>query len=237
MPDNRGPARRPLLAACAAMALAAISPAMAQETATVTAHGAARDRLENTVADVRLGVEAQAPAAPEVQKALTSGLTPLLAYLQGASLARLRTSGLMIQPTPQPVPGQPPQSAGFTGRASVSFQVEAGRLGAVLDGALGHGANTVDGLALRPRESEMDAARNRLAAEATRTALAQAKAVAEAAGLRLGPVKSIAIEPGQGVPRLMMARAASAGPMPTEAGDSEVGASVTITAALVPPLP
>ncbi len=236
MPSDHGAARRPLLAACAAMALT-VGPAMAQETATVTAHGAARDRIENTVADVRLGVEAQAPAAPDVQKALTSGLTPLLAYLRDAKLARLRTSGLMIQPTPQPVPGQPPQSAGFTGRASISFEVEAGRLGAVLDGALGQGANMVDGLALRPRESEMDAARNRLAAEATRTALAQAKAVAEAAGLRLGPVKSIAIEPGQGVPRPMMARAASAGPMPTEAGDSEVSASVTITAALAPPLP
>ncbi len=210
---------------------------MAQAPATITTHGAARDRIENTVADVRLGVEAQAPAAPDVQKALASGLAPLLAYLREAKLARLQTGGLMIQPTPQPVPGQPPQSAGFTGRASVSFQVETGHLGAVLDGALSHGANTIDGLALRPRESETEAARNRLAAEATRAALAQARAVAEAAGLRLGEIRSITVEPGQTMLRPMMMRAASAGPapMPTEAGDSEVSAGVAVTAALLPP--
>ncbi len=228
----------PLLLAAALLA----APVHAEEPGTVTTHATARDRLANTVADVTLGVEARGRTLAEVQDALTAGSGKLLPFLAGAGAERTRTDAVQVQPeldldAPR---GQPSRIVGYSGRVSVGFQVAPDKLGAILGGALDHGANTVDGTTLHPREAELDAARRRLATEATRVALEQARAVAEAAGRRLGAARSIAVDPTPGTtPRYGMMRAAApmaaAAPLATEAGDSEVTASVTVTMALIEP--
>ncbi len=191
------------------------------------------------MADVQLGVEAHGRTADEVQAALATGSEALLAFLADARAERVRTRGVSVRPDLDQArpPGQPAQIVGYSGRVSVGFQVEAARLGAVLTGALGHGANVVDATGLRPREAEVDAARARLAADATRAALGQARAVAVAAGGRAGPVRSVVVEPAPGLatPLLRGAVMATAAPVATEAGDSEVSASVTATVALTTP--
>ena len=108
----------------------------------------------------------------------------------------------------------------------------------VLTDALKRGANTIDATSLGPRESEMDAARQRLAASATRIALDKARAVADAAGRRVGAIRSIVLDapPPSPGPRPMMARVAAApASFATDAGDSEVTATVTLTQALIEP--
>jgi uncharacterized protein YggE len=213
------------------------APLRAEEPGTVTAHATARDRLANTVADVLLGIEAHGRTLAEVQGALSAGSAKLDAFLTGAGAERTRTEAVQVQPdldtsTPR---GQPPRIVGYSGQIAVVFQVAPDKLGTLLGGALGNGANAVNGTALHPRAEELDAARRRLATEATRTALEQAGAVAEAAGRRLGAARSIIVDPVPGfAPRPGLMRAAAA-PVATEAGDSEISASVTVTMALIEP--
>ena len=230
--------------AVAALALMA-SAAQAQPAAdqangfpTVTTHATARDRLANTVADVQLGVEARGRTLAEVRAMLDAGTTPLKAYLDGAGVEQLRTQAVTIRPElDAPAPGRVSRITGYSGRVSVVFVVEASKLGVVLAESLAKGANTIDNAALHPRQAEVDASRNRLAAEATRLALEQARAVAEAAGRRAGPVRSIEVDAAPGFPRPLMARAAvtAAPAIATEAGDSEVNATVTMTVTLLEP--
>ena len=225
-------------AGVAAIALAlAATPALADVPPTVTTHGLARDRLTNTVADVSLAIEARGRTTAEVQAALATGSGPLLAWLGGTGAERIRTQGPTVRAELDPTRTGPARIVGYAGRLGVTFTLEAGKLGPVLSEALNHGANAIDGTALRPRESELDSARNRLAAAATVIAIEQARAVAEAAGLRAGPVRTLVVDPVQQGFRPLMARAnvAAAAPIETEAGDTEITASVTATLALVPP--
>ena len=216
-------------------------PACAEEPGTVTTHATARDRLANTVADVALGIEAHGRTLAEVQTGLSAGSGKLVAYLARAGAERTRTETVQVQPefdrnAPR---GQPPGIVGYSGQVTVSFQTTSDKLGTILGGALGNGANTVDATTLHPRAEDVDAARRRLATEATRTALEQASAVAEAAGRRLGTARSISVDPAPRFasrPAMMRAAAAPiAAPIATEAGDSEVSASVTVTMALIEP--
>jgi uncharacterized protein YggE len=232
--------RATIVQAFAALTLLA-APALAAEPATVTTQATAHDRLANTVADVTLAVEARGRTMAEVQTALAAGSAPLMTYLGGAGVERLRTQGVALQPEVEqnPTRGQPPRIVGYSGRLTVVFLVEAGKMGAVLTDALAHGANTIDGAAWHPRDAEIDAARRRLAAAATKSALDQAGVVAEAAGRHAGPVRSIVVDPAaQGFPRPMQARGmalAAAAPMALEAGDSDVAISVTATVTLTEP--
>lgn len=215
-------------------------PALAEDPGTVTTRATARDRLANTVADVALGVDAHARTLAEVQAALGAGSTKLSAYIKTTGAERTRTQAVQVQPELEqnPARGQAPGIVGYAGHVAVEFRIEAERLGPVLTEALKQGATTIDGTTLRPSETELDLARRRLAAEATRIALAEALAVAEAAGRRVGAVRAIVVDGAgqQFVPRPMMARmAAPPAAIATDAGDSEVTSSVTVTQALIEP--
>ena len=212
-------------------------PALADEPGTVTTHATARDRLPNTVADVSLGIDARARTLTEVQAALALGSTKLSAYLKAVAAERTRTQAVQIEPVLDQAPqrGQPPGIVGYAGHIVVEFRFDADKVGPILTESLNQGANTIGGTTMRPREAELDAARQRLAAEATRMALAQARTVADAAGRKVGVIRSITVDGAAmpGGPRLMMARAAA--PVAAEAGDSEITASVTLTQALIEP--
>ncbi|GAC1344595.1 MAG: hypothetical protein NVSMB18_22500 [Acetobacteraceae bacterium] len=233
--------RRILLATALAGSFGA--PAGAQDTpGTITTHATARTRLPNTVADISLGIEAHATTVAGLHKALADGSGPLLAYLRGAGAERVRTEQVTVTPDTETDRGRglPDRITGYTGRVGVAFRVAAEKLPEVLGGALSKGSNTVDGTVLSPRESEVEAARQQLAADAVRTALAQAARVAEAAARQTGAVRQILVDPGLGLqprPGVMFAsRMAVAGaPIATEAGDSEVTATVTVIVALIEP--
>jgi len=218
------------------------SIAAAQERpSTVTTHATARANLPNTVADVGLGITAQGRSVAGVQKALADGSQNLLAELRRNGAERLRTEQVSVTPDTTGTGSDPNRILGYTGQMRVSFRVAAEKLGDVLSAATSHGANTVDGETLLPRESEIDAARQSLAAEAVKTALGQARAVAEAAGYRLGPVQQIMVDPGLGLVQRPMpafsaprAMAAMAAPVATEAGQSEVAATVSVVVAILP---
>lgn len=207
---------------------------------TITTHATARGRLDNTVADVSIGVEAHAPTVAATQTALAAGSGKLMAYLRQQGVERLRTEQLSITPDTVAEKGKPERIVGYDGTVQASFRVPADRLAAVTAGALANGGNNLERTSITPRETELDAERARLAATAAKIALAQADAVAGATGRQLGPIRRIEVDPAPrefAMPAPMMRAAAMAAPAPapvaTEAGDVEVTASVTITVDLV----
>lgn len=211
---------------------------------TITTHAMARGRLANTVADVSIGVEAHAATVAATQAALSTGSGKLMAYLRQQGVERLRTEQLSITPQTVADKGKPERIVGYDGSVQASFRVPAERLDNVVAGALASGGNDLERTAIVPRESEMDAERARLAAEAAKTALSQAGAVAAATGRHLGAIKQIDVDPAPDMPfpapRMMRAQAMPAPPAPvaTEAGDVEITASVTLTVNLLePPAP
>ena len=213
-----------------------------REPGTITTRATARARLPNTVADVSIGVEAHAPSISATQAALAAGTNTLLAYLRQHSVERLRMEQVSITPHTGAEKGQPERIVGYDGNALASFRVTAERLSAVVSGALANGGNDLARTALAPRESEVDAERARLAAEAAEIALSQAHSVAEATGRRLGAIKRIEVEPSNAyrgtvppTPLMRVAAMPAAAQIATEAGDAEMTASVTVTVNLVEP--
>lgn len=224
----------------AALCLVTTAAAAQEHPGTITTHATARARLANTVADVGLGIEAHGRTVAAVQQALSAGSATLLAQLRGAGAERLRTDQVGVTPDTSRTDNTAERILGYTGQLRVSFRVPAEKLGDVLGMALANGANTVDSTVLAPRETEVEAARQGLAASAVRTALAEARAVAEAAGYRVAGVQEILVDPGAGMPlqrprpMFAAARAGTPAPVATEPGDSEVAATVSVVTTIQP---
>ena len=176
-----------------------------------------------------------------MHRRLAEGSAPLLAYLRTAGAERLRTGQVAVTPDTEPVRGQPDRITGYSGRLRLEFRIAADKLAEVLGGALDKGGNSLEGTVLTPREEELDAARQDLAATATGIALEQAAAVAGRAGRRLGAIRQIVVDPGLGMaprPMPMFAAArmeAAPAPIATEAGDTEMAATVSVVVTLIEP--
>jgi uncharacterized protein len=115
-------------------------------------------------------------------------------------------------------------------QASNSVQVTAalGKSGALVDAAVGAGANNVDGPNLDTADTS--SLRNEALKQALAEAKGKAQAIAEAAGLTLGAPLKVR-EGGQATPIVYAAgleATAKAGP-PIEAGTQKIQASVTVT--------
>lgn len=231
------------LAAALWLAPAAHAASTADSPAgTVTTHATARRRLPNTVADVTVAIEADAADTAGVGQRLADGSQALLAYLRGAGAERLRSDMVSVEPVrgPGAQPGPPGPVTGYRGTLAVSFRTQAPRLAELVAGSLSHGANSLEQAGFAPREEEAEAARQDLAAEAARKAVALADAVAKAVGRTVRGVRHLAVDPGPGMPsrgvRVFAAdRAAPAAFIGTEAGESEVAATVDVTVDLAGP--
>ena len=227
----------PALAAAQTPANPDARPAAQGVAATVTTHATARRRLPNTVADVTVGVKVDGPTVADVEEHLAKGSQALLTYLRGAGAERLRTELVMVEPVrdAREKPGPPGRIVSYTGTLGVSFRTTAERLSELLTGSLEHGGNSLEQTGFAPREEEMDAARQDLAAAATRTALAQAEAVAKAVGRTVRGVQQIVVDPDPGMLPSRGFRAyapaaqAQTALIPTEAGDVEITATVAVT--------
>jgi uncharacterized protein YggE len=170
----------------------AVSPGPSPE-GKINLEATARKRLPNTVADVVLGIQVEGRTADSVSSALDQRSHTLLDYLRQQGAERLRTENVEFQPQVESVRGSSDRIVGYSGSANVSFRVTPDKLGIVLTGSLMHGANTVSQTQFSPLETEVEAARRQLELEGTKTALARADAIAEAAGLRVVRVEQISV--------------------------------------------
>jgi uncharacterized protein YggE len=184
-------------------------------------------------AEISLGVETEGATAKDALAENSARMERLLAALRGAGVKKedIRTQEVSVYPRYAP-DGRP--ADGYTARNSVLVKVpDLARTGAILDLAARSGANHTSGPAMSA--SNREELESKALSAAVRNARAKAEALADAAGVGLGPVTAI-VEGFAGGPEPypLAARAdADAGKaVPIEPGTEEIQATVTITFAI-----
>lgn len=221
-----------VLALTTAFALPLGLPALAHDRPTVTVTGEGTVSSAPDLATVSLGVTTQAKTAAEAMAANSTALNTVLQRLKAAGVEPrdMQTSNLTLNPNwVSKDNGATSEIAGYTAANILTVQVRAlDKLGAVLDGSITDGANTLNGVTFglaEPRPA-LDEARKMAIADA----MARAKLLVEAAGAKLGSIVSISEQSGYNQPQPMfrMGVADSAPSVPTEGGEVGLTASVTM---------
>jgi uncharacterized protein len=201
----------------------------------VSTSATAHRRIPNTVADVSVGIQTQGADAASVSRDLAQCSQTLLDWLRGQGAERLATDQISFQPQTHEEKNGQQKIVGYTGSTTVSFRTTPEKVGAILSGVLDHGANTIQQTSYAPKEEDEDKVRKELAQEATRTAVAQGSAVADAAGTHVIGVREVNVEPSGGFRPMPMMRAqsfamkADAAPaMAAEAGDQDISVTVSV---------
>lgn len=224
---------RKFLATAVVAALVSLSPAHAQEPATITVTGEGQSVAAPDLAVISLGVRNQAETALEAVNATSSALEGVLARLTSMGIAArdVQTESLSLNQiwdrrsqSGQSLPGSFEASNILTVRVR-----DLDQLGAVLQAALSDGANTLSGLSFGFDDPGplQDIARR----DAVADAMAKAALYADAAGVALGPVLSITEGGGGAAPVLRaasMRMAAEVADVPVAAGETEISARVTM---------
>jgi uncharacterized protein len=188
-------------------------------------------------------VESFAATAGEATQANNARVQSVLAALrqQNIPAERIRTVGFELFPEyarERPLDQeQQPRVIGYRARNTLRVQVEPlARAGAVIDAAIGAGANRVAGLNFELADPEE--ARSTALREAVRRARAEAETIAAAMGETLGPVQDVSTTGLVPIPTpVPMARAVAMEQIavPIEPGRLEITAHVTVVYRLGPP--
>lgn len=216
-----------------ALALALASPALAQpaQPHTLTMTGTGSAKAVPDMADISAGVGSEAPTAAAALAANTQAMTRILAALERQGVARrnIQTSNFSVSPVyANRVSNEAQRLTGY--RVSNQLHVvlnDVAKAGTVLDALVTAGANQMNGLSFTFKDPAPLQAKAR--AEAVADAQLRARQYAAAAGLTLGPIQSLT-EGGAETPRPMfrVMAMAPAAPVPVEAGEESVSATVTI---------
>jgi hypothetical protein len=185
------------------------------------------------IATITLGVQVRGDTAAAALAANSERLGAVLARLKAGGIADrdLQTSGLGLGPSfDYSREGQPPRIVGYEATNMLTVRVrDLTRLGAVLDQAVGDGANTLNGLAFGLAEPQ--AALDRARVAAVQDARRKAEMMAAAAGVSLGAVLEMSESTGggpqpyfRGAPMAMEAAA-----VPVAGGEVSLSVQVSIT--------
>ncbi len=202
----------------------------------------AQTRIPNTAVDITLGLTITKAGLPATQRALATQSSTLLSYLRAQGAQRLITTNVSFTPETRYQKNAADRTVGYTGTTSLSFRTTPEKAPDLLAGALSNGANTIDSTVFTPTEQEIDDARRDLAAQATKTAVAQVESIAKAVGLRLLAVRDIAVgsptpvrseefEPGMAMRAMKVAQPAPP-PVAVAQGEQQLSLSISITAAV-----
>lgn len=200
---------------------------------TIIVGGVGRVALAPDLADLRLGVAVGRPTVAGARAEAARLMDAILGALDAAGVARadVRTAVLAVQPRYEYPDGRPPVLTGHELANVVEVTVrDLARLAAVIDGSLGAGATSLDGLTFRvadPSAAEQ---------EARRAAMAQARSRADVLATSSDLTITGVLEVVEGVggqppgphakaDRMLMVEAAT----PVEAGSVEISVAVTVT--------
>ena len=145
----------------------------------------------------------------------------------GVAEANIQTSQVSLNPV---MSNDGTSITGYSASDTISVtKLAIAKAGAVVDAAVGAGANGVSGPSLSV--SSQDALYNDALKAAVAQAKTKAQALADAAGRTLGAVTTI-VEGGGSSPLPFAVGAAAKGSTPIEAGTQQIQATVTVTYAL-----
>ena len=173
--------------------LLAANPTPAANEHTISVGGTGRVVLSPDVADLRLGVNVNAPTVKAARAAAAKQMTAVIASLKALGIADkdIQTAILSLQPTYDYASGaNPPRLTGYAFSNGVAVTVrDLDKLGDAIDGALAAGATSLDGVTFRVDDQAAAEAQARAAAMAE--AKAKATTLADAAGVSITGVASI----------------------------------------------
>jgi len=193
------------------------------DTVTVSGHGVvtvAPDR-----ATVSAGVHTQAASAADALAENARLMTAVVAALKAAGGENLQTQQVSLYPQTS----DQGLVTGYVADDTVSADAKIAETGALVDAAVGAGANIVSGPSLEV--SDRDARYRAALAKAVADARAKADAIAQAGGFGVGPVSSV-VEASANVPVPVLATAgavAKSDATPVEPGTQDITADVTVT--------
>jgi uncharacterized protein YggE len=186
------------LLACSSIGFAQAPDPCAQAPQTcatlIETHATSEMRIPNTVVDVVVGVSASGRDLAEVQRALADQSNKLLAYLKGHQVERLITTRVSFAPDTRSQKSGPDKTVGYDGSSRISFRAKPDKVADILAGVLVNGANEVESTTFTPTEEEIADARRHLSEDATKTAVAQADAIAKAAGMKVVSIRNISVD-------------------------------------------
>jgi len=150
----------------------------------------------------------------------------IVAALKSAGIAAADIQTQQVSLSPQ-TNQDGTQVVGYTASTSVSVQTTIAKAGAIVDAAVGAGANGVSGPSLS--RSDQDAQYRDALKQAVADAKEKAQALATAGGLSLGGVRTM-VEGSNSMPiPFAVGKTADAAGVAIEPGTQEIDASVTVT--------
>jgi uncharacterized protein len=217
------------------LALPMVAPALADELTqrTISVTGTGSVEAAPDMATLMIGVTTQAETAAEALAANTEATNAVIARLTASGVAArdMQTSNLSINPNWTGYDSSTPTIAGYVASNMLTVRVRAlETTGTILDAAVTDGANTLNGLTFGLADPEP--AYNEARKEAVADARAKAELLATAAGVKLGPVLSIADQGAMTDPAPMYREAVSAAPVPVVGGELGLIANVSVTYAI-----
>lgn len=231
-----GPAAlwRRMAVACA-LALVAASPVAAEPVVPrIVVSGEGRTEAVPDMASLQIGVASRAETPGEALQAASEATREVLERMAALGIAPrdLQTTELALEEVwHHDRSGEPPQLVGYEARNRVLVRLrDLSDLGGVVDAAVTGGATRFDGLQFGLSQPQAAAAADEARRRAVADALAKAQLYAEAAGVTLGPVRSL-VEDGASGPRPPMMRSADMAleaAVPVAAGELEVTARVRL---------
>ncbi|HXD45673.1 MAG TPA: SIMPL domain-containing protein [Pseudolabrys sp.] len=212
---------------CTFLLAAALSPAQAMDK-LVTVSGEATVAVAPDTAMIRIGVTSQGKSAREASDANAQKMSAVLAAIKASGVAGkdVQTSRLSLQPQYDTGKGGPARLLGFQVTNQLTVRIhDIASMPNVLDKAIAAGANEMSGIEFIVSEQSklLDQARDEAIADAHR----KAELYAKAAGVKLGPVVSIAEEGAPLPPRPVAAMRAAA--VPIAPGEQTLRAVVAVS--------
>jgi uncharacterized protein len=215
-----------------ALSLPVAAPVLAEDHAprTISVTGTGTTQAAPDMATLMIGVTTQGKTAAEALAENSKATDAVIARLtaSGVEGRDMQTSGLSINPNWVSTDGASQTISGYVASNMLTVMVrKLDTTGAVLDAAVADGANTLNGLTfgLANPEPGLNEARK----EAVADARAKAELLAEAAGVKLGSVMTIADAGSMTDPAPMYKDAVAASPVPVLGGELGLVASVMVT--------
>jgi len=197
---------------------------------TIEVLGTARIMIKPDIAVLSFAVEVSAKSAQDAVRQSAEQTSRLLAALRAvtADTDSLKTSAYGLYPTYGKGSRLSPE--GYRAQSSVTLETrQLDKLGQFIDEAVKAGATSIAGPSFR--SSQEEETRREANAQAVRQAIANGRALAQAAGVTIKRILSIGY-PSREAPRpfLMEANvAAAAAPTPVVVGEIPVDATVSVT--------
>lgn len=222
-----------------AVALAGAPAANAQDAPrSITVSGTGVVETAPDMALISLAVSHEAKTAKTAMAQVSTDMSALIARLTELDVADrdIQTNRLSISPVwdnRRYDDNRRAKIVGFLASNGVSVRVrDLAELGRILDAVLSEGANEMSGLRFSvedPAPFQADAR-----AAAVRDAMTKAQQLAAAAGITLGPVRSISEGGGSRAPVMMEMAAARSADVPIAAGEVGINVSVSMVFDILP---